>query len=273
MKNIFYFFIFCLAGCQSVFFYPSSAIVWTPENAGFRYEVHSVPVDETNYFTLWQIKPEGEQKGTILYLHGNAENNSTHTQSVMWLVNEGYQIFALDYRGFGESSGAANVVNAAVDIQKSVEYVNSKIDKEEKLILFAQSIGASVSIFALANHPLKNRFSLFIFESGFTSYQGIAKEKLSEIGLFYPLNSIFSLLATDCCDPLLHVHKFPAGKVIFAHNKFDPVVHFHNSEDFYEACQKPNLFWQSESEGHGTFFAGKGHRERLLQKLDSVVNR
>ncbi len=268
MKNLCYLFIILLNGCQSIFFFPSNEIVWSPENAGYKFESHSIPVDDEQFFTLWEIKPEVTEKGVILYLHGNAENNSTHTQSVMWLVNEGYRIFALDYRGYGSSSGVANVTNAAEDIKNAVEYVDSKINKNEKLILFAQSIGASVGIYALANHPLRDRFSLFIFDSGFTSYQGIAKEKLSEIGLFFPLNSIFSYLATDCCDPLLYINKYPAGKVIIVHNKFDPVVNFHHSEDLYRMSQKPNLFWQSESEGHGTFFSSKGHRERLLHEID-----
>ena len=47
--------------------------------------------------------PAGLQpKGTVLFLHGNAQNISAHIAAVHWLPKAGYNLLLLDYRGYGE---------------------------------------------------------------------------------------------------------------------------------------------------------------------------
>ena len=58
----------------------------------------------------WLLCPRKESpRGTILFLHGNAENISTHVQSVLWIVDAGYEVFAFDYRGYGWSGGKPDI--------------------------------------------------------------------------------------------------------------------------------------------------------------------
>jgi hypothetical protein len=47
------------------------------------------------------VLPAEKAAGSILVLHGNAQNLSTHVNSVLWLVKEGYNLFIIDYHGYG----------------------------------------------------------------------------------------------------------------------------------------------------------------------------
>jgi alpha-beta hydrolase superfamily lysophospholipase len=38
-------------------------------------------------------------------LHGNAQNISAHIHSVHWLPKQGYHVYLIDYRGYGDSTG------------------------------------------------------------------------------------------------------------------------------------------------------------------------
>ncbi len=62
---------FC--GCTSLFFYPEKHLIYNPALERFSY--NDVYFDTTDGIKLhgWHIRARGEQKGTILHFHGNAE--------------------------------------------------------------------------------------------------------------------------------------------------------------------------------------------------------
>lgn len=95
-----------LAACAGLLFYPDRHIRLTPERLGLDYEdVHLTAADGTKLHA-WLLLAQGEAHGFVLFLHGNAENISTHIHNVAWLPAEGYQILLLDYRGYGRSEGS-----------------------------------------------------------------------------------------------------------------------------------------------------------------------
>ena len=57
----------------------------------------------------WFFRTIPEAKATILVFHGNAENLSTHVNSVLWLVQEGFNVFIFDYRGYGGNPGGGKI--------------------------------------------------------------------------------------------------------------------------------------------------------------------
>ena len=57
----------------------------------------------------WFLPARGPACATILFLHGNAENISTHIGSVFWLPARGFNVFMPDYRGYGASEGAPSL--------------------------------------------------------------------------------------------------------------------------------------------------------------------
>ena len=71
----------------------------------------------------WHLKAKDKSRGTILQLHGNAENISTHVNSVLWLALEGYDVFNFDYRGYGKSEGSPTLDGVHIDARAALETV------------------------------------------------------------------------------------------------------------------------------------------------------
>ncbi len=102
-----------LSGCSNVFFFPYHAHVQTPEQLGLKYEDVYFRPATARACTAGSCRRRARQLGTILFLHGNAENVSTHIMSVRWLPERGFNVFLLDYRGYGASEGIPTVAGRA----------------------------------------------------------------------------------------------------------------------------------------------------------------
>lgn len=63
-----------------------------------------------------ETRAGAEANATVLFLHGNAENISTHFRSIAWMPAEGFNVLALDYRGYGASAGTPSLEGMQLDI-------------------------------------------------------------------------------------------------------------------------------------------------------------
>src|SRR5919201_69027 len=94
-----------LTGCTPVFFQPSGTLYATPGLYGLDYQPVELQAGDGTKLFAWFMPARGAPKATVLYLHGNAENISTHFANVAWMPAAGFNVLALDYRGYGGSAG------------------------------------------------------------------------------------------------------------------------------------------------------------------------
>ena len=78
------------AGCTSLFFQPHRVQVHTPDQLGLTYQGVRFSADDGVELYGWFLPANGSALGTILHLHGNAENISTHFASVAWMPARGF---------------------------------------------------------------------------------------------------------------------------------------------------------------------------------------
>lgn len=109
-----------IPGCGRFFFYPERELRQNPALAAFNPQDVYFTTSDGLRLHAWIIRAK-ENKGTILVLHGNAENLSTHINSVLWLVPNGYNIFMFDYRGFGRSEGSPNIPGLQLDAEAAID--------------------------------------------------------------------------------------------------------------------------------------------------------
>ena len=108
------------SGCSALFFYPQKDHINNPLITEFTYEDIYFSTSDGMILHGWFLKTKIDSKDTILFLHGNAENISTHVNNILWLVNNGYDVFAFDYRGFGKSEGYPEINWVHLDAQAAV---------------------------------------------------------------------------------------------------------------------------------------------------------
>ena len=91
-------------GSWQLLYHPSPAVTRTPATLGIPYEPIRFAVTETGtpQLTGWWI-PAPDAKRTVLYLHSADGNLSDTLDTIAQLHGQHLSIFAIDYRGYGQS--------------------------------------------------------------------------------------------------------------------------------------------------------------------------
>lgn len=186
------------------------------------------------------IKPQKQPKATIVYFHGNGGNISKWVNHIRPLVDDGFQVCMLDYRGYGKSSGAPSHLNIAHDAQLFLDTLLKRDDIiGTKLIIYGASIGSQV-----AAHIAKNnidKISGIIFDGMIASFTDVAllntpKEYHEQVKLF----------VTSPYSAKEDVKEFKNINVLFIHSNEDPIP-IKGAQDIYESISNCNkIFWVYE---------------------------
>jgi fermentation-respiration switch protein FrsA (DUF1100 family) len=108
---------------------------------------------------------------TVLMFHGNAGNIGHRIPIARMIVNYvGCNVFMLEYRGYGLSTGEPDENGLYVDAQTALDYLRSRAEtSDHKLIIYGQSLGGAVSIKLVAMNQELGDISALILENTFLS--------------------------------------------------------------------------------------------------------
>lgn len=263
-----------LSGCTHLFFHPQMEHLITPNQLGLIYEDVFLTSEDSTSLHGWLLPAQGESRGTILFLHGNAENISTHIGSVHWLPEAGYNVFLLDYRGYGKSQGQPNVAGSLADIETALRFVT----RDERLnakgvVVFGQSLGGALAIVASAQSKHRALIQAVITESAFSDFRSIAREKLNAFWLTWPLQYPLSWLVTGDYSPLLAISTLHSTPVLIIHGELDPVVPPHHGERLYAAAREPHQLWILPNGRHIDAMLRADFRARFKDYLNEIYTR
>ncbi|HEY6093966.1 MAG TPA: alpha/beta hydrolase [Gallionellaceae bacterium] len=264
--------VFVLTGCTSVFFQPQAREYLTPDAIGLAYQDVTLTNSDGELLHAWWLPAQGKAQGTVLFLHGNAENISTHIGNVYWLPAQHYNVFLLDYRGYGASQGSPSVEGALDDINSAMEHLRQRADVDpQRIVVLGQSMGGALATYYVAHSPYRENIKALIVESAFASYRQIAREKLASYWLSWPLQWPLSFTIDDTYSPLPAVAKVSPIPLLLIHGDKDVVVPLHHGQALFAAAAQPKEFWLVPGGGHIEAFRHKLYQERLVQYLQRVL--
>jgi uncharacterized protein len=264
--------IMSLSSCNQWFFYPQRQILLTP--AALELEFEDVYFTSVDGLLLhgWFLPATQKAFGTILFLHGNAENISTHLGSVYWLPESRFNVFLLDYRGFGRSEGTPTIGGIHKDAESALQYLASREDiNSEGLIVFGQSLGGTLAVHTVAHTAFRRPISAVVIESAFASYPGIAQEKLAEFWLTWPLHWLPALTVENAYEPLDAIAQVSPIPLLIIHGDDDVIVPAHHAYRLYEKARPPKKLWVVKESGHIGTFRQLHYRERFVAYLKRLL--
>lgn len=254
-------FLLFSCGCSALLFHPERQ--QTPNPLAERFspqDVYFESDDETLHG--WFFRAENP-KGTVLVFHGNAGNITTHVNTVLWLVQEGFNLFAIDYRGFGNSSGEPDVAGVHHDgLAAFKQLLTLPGVSSTRIAVLGQSLGGSVATYVAATAPKREKVKLLLLDSSFFSYQQITREKLAKFFITWPLQYPLSWLFNNDYSPAFLIDRVTAPIVII-HDRADTVVPFHHGGQLYAASREPKTMLTTSGLGHIGSFADAGLRNRV----------
>jgi hypothetical protein len=260
-----------LTGCGSLFFYPNQTTYITPDRLNLDYEDVYLATPDGETLHGWWLPAESEASGTVYFLHGNAQNISSHIMNVAWLPEKGYNVFLIDYRGYGQSTGAPDVAGALQDSEAGLRWLAAKPDVgRAPLFLLGQSLGGALGT-ALASEWVKRNeqpsLDGVILDGTFSGFRAIAREKLGGFWLTWPLQIPLSWTITDDYEAAESIADISPVPVMIIHSVRDGIIPFHHGQELYEAAEEPKRFLQTDTP-HASTFVIPGYKEEVLEFME-----
>jgi len=216
----------------------------TPQAIGLAFESIEVRTEDGETLHGWWVPAPGGDKasrGTVLLFHGNAGNIS-HRLDYLQLFNRlGYATLAVDYRGYGRSSGSPSEEGTYRDSLAAWTWlVQSRETKPRDIVIAGESLGGAVASWLAARQSPR----ALILMSTFTSVPDLA----AKVYPFLPVRLI-SRFSYDNVSNLRQV-KAP---VLIAHSADDELVPFAHGQALFAAAGEPKQFLEMRG-GHNQGF-------------------
>ena len=206
----------------------------------------------------WLLKPyDKEYVGTILYFHGSAANLLFHYSGVAPLLAAGFQVFMVDYSGYGFSEGKSTRKNVLADAYAALDYVKNKTKTENgKLILYGQSYGGYLAAIIGANR--QKSIDGIVIEGAFSSHRKEATHRVPFWGNFVKKGIIAAKEIQKNHKPILIIH-----------SKEDRVVPIEFGRTIFENANPPKAFYEIDQEHVQGL---KYYAKEITNKIKEMIN-
>jgi fermentation-respiration switch protein FrsA (DUF1100 family) len=255
-------------GCTQVFFQPHSILVTTPGQFGVEYERVEFQAEDGTGLFAWFLPARGDAHATVLYLHGNAENISTHFPNVAWMPAAGFNVLALDYRGYGASQGKPSLHGVQLDIDAAMRALLARPDVDpSRIFVFGQSLGGALAIHWAAHSRHRAHVRAVVVDSPFSDYRLITREKLASTPLTWAFQWLPALTVDNDYSPQASVAALSPIPLLLIHGDRDGIVPVGHSQRLYEGAAEPKEIWVLPGVGHIQSMKTRTIREKLAAFL------
>jgi hypothetical protein len=174
----------------------------------------SIPVQGATLHGLHFTHPGA--KGLVFYLHGNAGNVDTWLTNTEFYQRAGFDVFMLDYRGYGKSSGRIQgEAQLHADVRAAYDTLAPRY-QGKRIVLFGRSLGTALA----AKLAADVKPALTVLVSPYSSMARIAREQYPFAPaalLRYPLDTQAFLAQVDT--PVLILHGQADTLIPLAHGE------------------------------------------------------
>lgn len=223
---------------------PGRELQASPADIGLEYEPVSFVTNDNVRLHGWFVESKID-RGTLLFLHGNAGNISHRLDSLRIFNHLGLSTLIIDYRGYGQSEGKVTEEGTYLDAEAAWQYLTGTrgIDPQ-RIIVFGRSLGGAVAANLVAKHPAAG----LIMESVFTSVPDMAAK-------LYPVFPV-RLLCRYQYNARQSLHSV-SSPVLIIHSPDDEIIPYKNGQELFTSANEPKTFLKIRG-GHNDGFIASG---------------
>ena len=131
-----------------VAFYPIRGVQETPAVARLPFVDVSIPTDDGETLHGWWLE-DPQARAQVVFFHGNGGNLSLWLDVIVDMRRRGLSVLAIDYRGYGGSSGHPSEAGVYRDADASIHLFSARFRMEGlPLIYWGRSLGSPVAAYA-----------------------------------------------------------------------------------------------------------------------------
>ncbi|MCH9689972.1 MAG: lysophospholipase [Gammaproteobacteria bacterium] len=195
----------------------------------------SLLTNDKVYLNAW-YKPAAKKNPTLIIFHGNAGHIGGRMPLARYLIQRGFGVLLLEYRGYGGNRGRPTEQGFYEDARAGIRYLSQKNAPVQHLLLYGESLGTGVATKMAEEYP--NVCGL-ILQSPYTS--------LTSLGQYhYPW---IPITPWDKFDSLSRMKKIHVPLLIL-HGTEDTVIPYQEGETLFRAANQPKQWVRLQSQGH-----------------------
>jgi uncharacterized protein len=150
----------------------------------------------------WHVPPRGDRP-VVLYLHGNGGALSHRAERFRALTADGTGLVAIDYRGFGGSTGRPTEAGLLIDAEAAYGFAAARYPAA-RIAVWGESLGTGVAVALAAERPAGR----LVLEAPFTSAVDLAARRYPFVPVRWLMKDQFrsDLRVASVAVPLLVLH-------------------------------------------------------------------
>ncbi len=242
-------------------FFPVAGGEVTPLDVGIPYRDLTIRTTDGEKLEAWLL-PHPNPRAEVLYFHGNGGNLSGWTAVLAGIHRRGFTVLAVDYRGYGRSTGRPSERGLYRDAEALVAtFRNGLHQTGVPIVYWGRSLGCAVAAHASRVAEPDG----LILEAGFPDARAVLRG--SPVLAFLALFSSYRFATTD----LLRAGSRP---VLVIHGEADLTIPPELGRRLYEAIDGPRSFHGVPGGHHNDVepAAAEGYWRAVLQFVESLMS-
>lgn len=220
------------------------------------FEELRIPVEGAELSALLFRQPDS--RGLVFYLHGNAGNLVGWTRNIAFYRQLGFDLFMLDYRGFGKSTGR---ITSEAQLHADVRAAWARVTPAyagKPVVILGRSLGSGLATRLAADVTP----ALLVLVTPYTSVERLATEQFPLVPaalLKYPLRT----------DQLIGTVKSP---ILIAHGDADELIPFDHARQLAAAGGARTELLRVEGARHGDIHEFPAYLVGLSRRIMALGN-
>lgn len=200
-----------------------------------------LPTSDGQTIVAWYQPPKTGHR-VYLYYHGNGGTLADRADLFGKMVADGSGLLAIDYRGYGGSTGSPTEQGLLIDGETAFAKVAAEGASPSRLVIVGESLGSAVAIAVAARHPVH----ALVLDSAFSSASDVAASQ-------YPMFPV-RLLMMDSFESWKRIVAVKAPKLFLQGDK-DVVIPLSTARKLYDHANDPKTFELLPNLGHVVLLA------------------
>lgn len=250
---------------ESRMFYKPSREFENMEDLDF--EEKSISIDNEITIYTYHFKSESP-KASVFLIHGNGGNVSTYKNMIRTLVSGNYNVYTIDWRGYGKSTGRPNYKGVLVDTKAAFDDFISCVGGNDslKVIVYGMSLGGQIATKLVCDR--QQEIDALILDGSLSSAQNLAIDFMPTEFIRNTMKKNANTFNQDYIAERDIQEIIDIPKLII-HSEKDNVVSFYHGERLYENAQSPKYFWKTQTRHIRTL---EELPEESINRIDCLID-
>ncbi|KAM3536605.1 hypothetical protein MY4038_000060 [Beauveria bassiana] len=242
-----------------------------PSQFGIRdFEELVIPTDDGEKLSAFYIRGPRDHKNsrvTILMFHGNAGNIGHRLPIARMILNTtGCNVFMLEYRGYGTSTGEPDESGLNIDAQTGLNYLRDRAEtRHHSYFIFGQSLGGAVGIKLASKNQSRGDVAGLILENTFLSMRKLIPSVIPPAKYLTLL--CHQVWASESVLPT--IDKVP---ILFISGLQDEIVPPEHMKRLFEISAAPSKIWKPLPGGdHNSSVLEEGYFEAIQEFVNETM--